>query len=104
MACTWASAFSPEKSSQIFLWAFWDDCVLARSQAARKSSASNAKVDRALRRSMLRKCRRSRELFVIARGAHDPPSLRRQSKGVEDALQIVVTIIFNLNPPAFLAV
>jgi hypothetical protein len=105
MACTWASAFSPEKSSQIFRWAlFCDDSVLARSQAASSSSATKKKVDRALRRSMLKECRRSRDSFVMARGALDPPLLGRQSEGAEDALQIIIAIILDLNSPAFLPV
>jgi hypothetical protein len=105
MACTWASAFSPEKSSQIFLLAFCGNSVLARSQAARRSSAAKLKVDRALRRSMLKERRRSRDFFVIARGAHDPLlRFSRQSESAEDALQIIVAIILNLNPPAFLPV
>ena len=85
-----------------FLAWFCADFVLARSQAARRSRATKLKVDRALRRSMLKKCRRSRDFSGIARGAHDPPlRLGGQTEGAKDALQIIVAIIFNLNAPRF---
>src|SRR4051794_7944285 len=77
IAWTWASAFSPEKSSQIFLCERFD-CVFARSHAAMATTARSATA--------------SRLLSV------------RQTKSGEDALEIVVPIIFNLNPAAFLAV
>src|SRR3954471_9008455 len=77
MTWTCARALSPEKSSQIF---FCDrfDCVFARSHAAR---AANARIARANR------------LLCV-----------RQAKGGEDALEIVVPIIFNLDAAAFVAV
>ncbi len=105
MACTWASAFSPENSSQIFWRAFCGDCVLARSQAARRSRATKVKVDRALRRSMLKEMP-AKPGFVWhrARSARSTSRLGGQTEGAKDALQIIVAIIFNLNAPALFPV
>src|SRR5688500_2957054 len=77
MACTWASAFSPEKSSQIFWRAFCGGSVLARSQAARSPTAT---MGASRNKATMRLC-----------------LVRRQSESAEDALQVIVAIILNLN-------
>src|SRR3954470_6617446 len=85
IACTCASALSPEKSFQIFLPSALRACAPPRSQPARSRNAIDTKVD-------------------PARHARSPLFTLRQAQGTEDALQVVIPIILNLDPASFISV
>src|SRR5436190_2961307 len=84
--CAWtcASAFSPENSSQIFARESCRDWVWARSHATERPTARSSPAHR-----------RAGPMLRLARG---------QTERDQDALQIIVTVIFDLDGAPFLPV